>query len=61
MEVGDEQQASFEAIEQVTAKEVLLSYPDFNKPFETLTNASDEKLGAVVIQSGKPIAHTAAR
>jgi hypothetical protein len=38
--------------------EVLLCYPDFNKPhyFHLLSDASDHQLGAVIIQDRKPIA-----
>ena len=38
-------------------REVLLTYPDFNKPFEIYTVASKYQLGAVVLQNGKPIAY----
>ena len=35
---------------------MLLSYPDFNQPFEIHTNASHTQLGAVISQKNKPIA-----
>ena len=38
------------------SKEVLLSYPDFTKPFEIHTDASHTQLGAVIAQEGQPIA-----
>ena len=38
------------------AREVILSYPDFNKPFEIFTDASNVQLGSVIVQDGKPIA-----
>ena len=38
------------------AKETLLHYPDFNKPFEIHTDASHTQLGAVITQDNKPIA-----
>jgi len=41
---------------RVIAKETLLAYPNFNKPFQIHTNASHYQLGAVVSQVGKPIA-----
>jgi hypothetical protein len=49
-------QQSFEKIKKVT--EVLLCYPDFNKPlsFHLYTDASDHQLGAVIMQDKKPIA-----
>ena len=36
--------------------ELLLSFPDFNKPFWIYTDASDHQLGAVIMQDKKPIA-----
>jgi hypothetical protein len=36
--------------------EVLLSYPDFNKPFHIYTDASHYQLGAVISQDNHPIA-----
>jgi len=41
---------------RVVAKETLLAYPNFNKPFQIHTDASHYQLGAVVSQEGKPIA-----
>jgi hypothetical protein len=46
----------FNAIKRVIGREVLLAYPDFNKPFEIHTNASKTQLGAVISQDNKPIA-----
>jgi len=41
---------------RIIAKETLLAYPNFNKPFQIHTDASHYQLGAVVSQDGKPIA-----
>jgi hypothetical protein len=51
-------QQTFDKIKKVTGTEVLLCYPDFNKPvlFHLYTYASDHQLGAVIIQDKKPIA-----
>ena len=43
-------------MKKILSKETLLLYPDFNKPFEIHTDASNTQLGAVVSQNGKPIA-----
>ena len=42
-------------MKKIVAREVILSYPDFNKPFEIHTDASKVQLGAVIAQDGKPI------
>ncbi len=49
-------QKAFDDLKRVISKEVLLSYPDFNKPFDIHTDASDLQLGAVISQNNKPIA-----
>ena len=41
---------------RIIAREVLLAYPDFSKPFQVHTDASHYQLGAVISQDGKPIA-----
>jgi len=40
----------------MVARETLLIYPDWNKLFDIHTDASDQQLGAVISQNGKPIA-----
>jgi RNase H-like domain found in reverse transcriptase len=47
---------SIDKIKKVIEIEVLLAYPDFNKPFHIYTDASDHQLGAVIMQDKKPIA-----
>jgi hypothetical protein len=37
-------------LRKVIGTEVLLFYPDFNKPFHLYTDASDHQLGAVIMQ-----------
>ena len=36
-------------------KHTVLAYPDFKKPFDLYTDASDLQLGATLVQDGKPI------
>ena len=50
------EQKAFEKIKKVISRDVLLTYPKFNEIFDIHTDASDEQLGAVISQNGKPIA-----
>ncbi len=49
-------QQAFDNIKAAIAKEVVLAYPDFSKPFEIDRNASSTQLGAVIAQDNRPIA-----
>jgi hypothetical protein len=49
-------ETNFQAIKQLLAKRIALSYPDFNKTFDIYTDASKYQLGAVITQDKKPIA-----
>jgi hypothetical protein len=49
-------QKAFDKIKKVIGTEVLLCYPDFNKPFHLYTDASDHQFVAVIMQDKKPIA-----
>jgi hypothetical protein len=40
-------------MKQAIARETLLTYPDFKKPFEIPTNASKVQLGAYISQDRK--------
>jgi hypothetical protein len=52
----DEEQKAFIDIKKIISKEVLLAFPNFNKPFDIYTDASKVQLGAVIIQDNKPLA-----
>jgi hypothetical protein len=49
-------QQAFDNVKAANARETVLAYPDFLKPFETYTDASSTQLGAVVTQDNRPIA-----
>jgi hypothetical protein len=49
-------QQAFGKVEAVIAKEIVLAYPDFLKPFEIYTDASSTQLGTVIAQDNRPIA-----
>jgi hypothetical protein len=53
---SDEHQKAFDNIKKIICIEVMLTFPDFSKPFHIYTDASDKQLGAVVTQDEKPIA-----
>jgi hypothetical protein len=52
----DVHQKAFEYINKIICREVILTFPDFSKPFHIYTDASDTHLGAVITQDDKPIA-----
>ena len=49
----DKCQKTFNTIKQVISRKTLLSCPDFTKPFDIHTDASDLQLGAVISQNKK--------
>ncbi len=49
-------QQVFDNVKAAIAKETVLAYPDFLKPFEIYTDASSMQLGAVITQNNRPIA-----
>jgi len=51
----DVKQKAFDEMKAVVCHEILLSYPDFNKPFHIYTDASHYQLGAVISQENCPI------
>jgi hypothetical protein len=54
--MGEEQQKGFEKVKDMLSKdEARLSYPDFSKPFDLYTDASDLQIGATLVQEGKPL------
>ncbi len=49
-------QQAFDNMKATIAKEVVLAYPDFTKPFEIYTDASTMQLGSMITQGNRPIA-----
>jgi hypothetical protein len=51
-------QQAFDKIKKVIENEVLLTYPDLDKPFHIYTDVFpfDHQLGAVIMQDKKPLA-----
>ncbi len=48
-------QEAFDIVKKTIAKEVVLVYPDFTKPFDIYTDAFTKQLGAVLTQDNRPI------
>lgn len=51
-----EAQSAFVKLKQVVASTPVLAWPNFSQPSEIETNASDVGVGAVLMQTGQPIA-----
>jgi len=49
-------QEAFEEHKAKIASERVLRLPEFDKPFEVHTDASDKAIGGVLVQDGHPIA-----
>jgi hypothetical protein len=49
----DEHQKAFENIKKIICREVMITFPDFPKPFHIYTDASDKQLRAVITQDEK--------
>lgn len=52
----NECQQAFETIKAVIQKEVMLAFPDYTKPFQIFTDASDRQLGAILQQDERTLA-----
>jgi hypothetical protein len=48
-------QQAFDNVKAAIAKETVLAYPEFLKPFEIYTDNSSTQLGAVITQDNRPI------
>jgi RNase H-like domain found in reverse transcriptase len=53
---GPTQKEAFQWIRNTIARQVQLKYPNFSKPFDIYTDASDNQLGAVISQNRWPVA-----
>jgi RNase H-like domain found in reverse transcriptase len=52
----DKHQQAFEQMKALITMDVLLVHPNYNKPFDIETDASDYQLSAVIKQDNRPIA-----
>lgn len=51
----EEQDQSLQRMKEELAKQTLLMYPDFNKPFKVYTDTSSIQIRAAITQEGAPI------
>ena len=49
-------QEAFEELKEAVASEPVLRLPEFDKPFEMHTDASDKEINGLLVQEGHPIA-----
>ncbi|MEM7255024.1 MAG: RNase H-like domain-containing protein, partial [Pseudomonadota bacterium] len=52
---NDACQAALNALKDHISKDCLLFHPDYSKPFQLYTDASDFALGATLLQNGRPV------
>ena len=52
----DIHETAFSTMKKIVAREALLAYPDFERPFIIHTDACDIQLGSVISQNKKPLA-----
>ena len=53
---NQEAQQALDALKRAMAALPTFSVPDFSRPFIIETNASNQGLGAVLLQEGRPVA-----
>ena len=49
------EEQAFKEMKALISEDVMLHFPDINKPFYLIADASDYQLGSTIIQDGKPI------
>ncbi|KAE9275407.1 hypothetical protein PF008_g29360 [Phytophthora fragariae] len=52
----EREQNAFDAAKRMITKDVMLAYPDFDATFDLYTDASEQQLGGVIMQLGRPLA-----
>lgn len=48
---------AFQTLKQAMSTTLVLALPDFQQPFVVETDASDQGLGVVLLQQGRPLAY----
>jgi len=52
---SEECQRVFEDLKRAVIDDPVLQLPDYTKPFEVHTDASDYAIGGVLVQQGNPV------
>jgi len=53
----EEKELAFKQMKAIIATDCINTYPDYSKPFDIYTDASEYQVGAAIIQEGKPVAY----
>jgi len=46
---------AFQKMKDIIAQDIMLTYPQFDKPFHVYTDASELQIGSVIMQDSKPL------
>jgi hypothetical protein len=46
---------AFQKMKDIIAQDIMLTYPQFDKPFHIYTDASELQIGSVIMQDSKPL------
>jgi len=46
---------AFQQMKEITEQDIMLTYPQFDKPFHIYTDASELQIGGVIMQDSKPL------
>ena len=52
---GAAEKREFELAKEMLTEHATLAFPNFEKPFDLYTDASDQQLGATLVQDGNPL------
>lgn len=59
-EVGEKERQAFNSVKQLLTSPPILAYPNPDKPYELISDASISGCGALLVQEGRPVAYYSA-